>query len=108
VVGAFALAEKDRRYLVTVAASGFAKKTALEEYPSKGRATGGVQAMGLASGDSLVGGVPASASDELVVWTGKDTVLRVAAGAIPTTARDRKGSRLADLPKGETVSGLAL
>ncbi len=107
VVGAFALAEKDRRFLVTVAASGFAKKTALEEYPTKGRATGGVQAMGLAGGDTLVGGAVVATGDELVVWTADDAIFRVAARAIPTTARDRKGSRLADLPKGEPVAGLA-
>lgn len=107
VIAAFALAEKDPRYLVTVAASGFAKKTPLEEYPVKGRATGGVAAIALGPKDALAGAEVAGLKDELLLWTAKDQTLRLAAKAIPTTARDRKGSRIPDLAKDDQPAGVA-
>jgi len=108
VVGALALQEDDGRYLVTLTRFGFAKKTTLSEYPSKSRATGGVQAAALGAGDGLVGGVAASELDELLIWTVKGTVHRLAVASVATAGRDRKGTRLSEIQKGEDVAGLVL
>lgn len=108
VVAAFQVAAKDRRYLATVTTSGLAKKTSLEEYPLKGRATGGVQAAGMAPTDSLVGGVVVEGREEILVWTVGRQVLRLEAKAIPTAGRDRKGARVPGLAKDDRPEGIAL
>ncbi len=107
VVAAFAVAEKDPRVLATVASTSFAKKTPLEEYPSKGRATGGVQAIGLAATETLAAAAVVENRDELLIWTDQEQTVRIFAKEIPTTARGRKGSRLASFPKEERLVGMA-
>ncbi|HEX9017522.1 MAG TPA: DNA gyrase C-terminal beta-propeller domain-containing protein, partial [Chloroflexota bacterium] len=93
--------------LVTATAEGLLKKTPLEEYPVKGRATGGVQAMGITPKDSIRGIAVVDARDSIVIWTDGDDAIRVAARDIATAGRDRKGSRLAAFPKGAALEGLA-
>ncbi|MHB0870980.1 MAG: hypothetical protein ACYC5J_16215, partial [Chloroflexota bacterium] len=83
-------------------------KTALEEYPLKGRATSGVQAAGMAPTDTLVGGVAVDGKGEILVWTAGDQLLRLEARAIPTAARDRKGTRLPDLARDDRPEGIAI
>lgn len=107
VMAAFEVDAKDRRFLVSLSDTGFAKKTPLAEYPVKGRATGGVQATGLGTKDVLVAVAAADARDSLLVWTEDDECIRVAAKDAVTTPRDRKGARLAALPKEARPSGLA-
>ncbi len=106
-MSAFQTAESDGRYLVTVSKAGLAKKTPLKEYPTKGRATGGVQLTGLAPKDAITGIALADAKDQLLVWTDGEECIRIAAKEIATGARDRKGSRPASIPKDGTVAGLA-
>ncbi|MGI5837256.1 MAG: DNA gyrase/topoisomerase IV subunit A [Chloroflexota bacterium] len=107
VIAAFAVAEKDSRYLVTAASTGFGKKTRLDEYPTKGRATGGVQAIGLGTADILAAAEIVEGNGELLIWTETEEPLRVPAKDIPTTARDRKGSLLPGLTKGDKPAGIA-
>jgi DNA gyrase subunit A len=106
VMAAFEVAADDKRHLVAVSSGGMAKKTALSEYPVKGRATGGVQAMGLAPKDTLAGVAVASPRDELLVWTQGQDGHRVPARQVPTAGRDRKGSRLPGLAAGARPAGL--
>ncbi|MHB8993456.1 MAG: DNA gyrase/topoisomerase IV subunit A [Chloroflexota bacterium] len=108
LVAAFPVSGRDRRCLATVTSSGLAKKTALEEYPLKGRATSGVQAAGMAPTDTLVGGVAVDGKGEILVWTAGDQLLRLEARAIPTAARDRKGTRLPDLARDDRPEGIAI
>ena len=107
VMAAFEIGVNDRRYLASISRGGFAKKTVLGEYPLKGRATGGVQAMGLGPKDTLAAVTLTDAKDQLLVWTGDDECVRLMAKDIPTTARDRKGSRPAALPREARPTGMA-
>ncbi|MDO8671993.1 MAG: DNA gyrase subunit A [Dehalococcoidia bacterium] len=106
VLAAFYVSEKDNRYLLAVSAGGFSKKTALSEYPAKGRATGGVQVTGIAAKDRLAAVAVVGTKDEVMLWTAKDLVIRLAAKAIPTQPRDRKGVPVPGLPKGEEPAGM--
>jgi DNA gyrase subunit A len=107
VLAAFRVSADDKRYLATVSRGGMAKKTSLSEYPLKGRATGGVQVMGLGSGDELAGAAVAGPRDDLLAWTQDQDGYRVPAKQVATAARDRKGSRLPGLPPEEKLAGLA-
>ncbi len=107
-VAAFEVAEADGRYLVTVSEDGLAKKTPLKEYPVKGRATSGVAIAGLAAGDRIAGVAVADARDALILWTEDDEGVLVGAKDVATAARDRRGTRLAALPKGARAAGLAV
>ena len=107
VMAAFALAEKDPRYLATLTAAGLAKKTPLEEYPVKGRATAGVQALGLGPKDSLLAVEVAGPREHLLLWTEEEQTLRLPTKGIATAARDRRGSRISDMPQGERPAGMA-
>lgn len=108
VLAAFAVAEKDARYLVSLGSNGFAKKTALAEFPLKGRATGGVAAMGLGPKERLAGAAIAESRDELCVWTEAEEAVRVPAKSIPTAGRDLRGGRLSALPKSDHPAGLSV
>ena len=107
VMAAFEIGADDRRYLASISEGGFVKKTVLREYPLKGRATGGVQAMGLGPKDALAAVALIDTKDQLLVWTGDDECVRLTAKEIPTTARDRKGSRHAALPREARPTGMA-
>ena len=108
VVGAFAIVEDDRRFLATVTTLGSVKRTPLADYPLKGRATGGQAAMGIGRGESFLGGavLGLKVKDELVLILPKDATLRLPAKSVPLAARDGKGKRPADLPKGEAPIGV--
>ena len=106
-MAAFEIAVNDRRYLASISAAGFAKKTSLSEYPLKGRATGGVQAMGVGPKDALAGVTLTDVKDQLLVWTEDEECVRLTAKEIATTARDRKGSRPSALPREARPTGMA-
>jgi len=107
VIAAFPVIERDRRYLATITGTGMLKKTSLEEYPAKGRATGGVAATGLPPKDTLAAAAPLGAKEELLIWTAGDQTLRLEAKAILTMARDRRGPRAAGLAKDDRPVGVA-
>lgn len=107
VIAAFEVGADDRRYLATVSAAGLAKKTAMSEYPLKGRATGGVAVMGLGGKDLLAGVALVGAGDQLLVWTEDQEGFRLTAKQVPSAGRDRKGSRLTGLEKDARPVGVA-
>ena len=108
VLAAFPVAEKDKRVLVTLTREGYAKRTGLDEYPLKGRATGGVQACGLGAKDGLVAATPAALADELLLWTAGGEVARLETKKVASQARDRRGTRLAVLATNDAPTGLAV
>lgn len=107
VIAAFQVGEKDRRYLATITGTGMLKKTPLDEYPAKGRATSGVAATALPPKDVLAAAAPLSMGESLLLWTDQDQILRLEAKAITTMARDRRGSRASALGKDEHPVGMA-
>jgi hypothetical protein len=74
----------------------------------KGRATGGQAAIGLARGESFLDGAVLGKKDELVLLLPKDATLRLPANSVPVAARDGKGKRPTDLPKGEMPIGVTI
>ena len=104
VLAAWPIAPDDERMLVTVTREGFFKRTPLAEYPIKGRATGGVQALRLGSRDELVAATLLESKGKLLVQT--NDVIQITSEDIVLQKRDDRGARLAKLPKGAVVRSL--
>src|SRR5205085_420587 len=73
VIGADSIGEDDDRTLWVASDTGFIKRSALADYPRKGRATGGVATMQLLPKTALVGAAVVSAGEDvlLVAESGK-------------------------------------
>jgi DNA gyrase subunit A len=107
VVGAeYLLAGEEGRFLLAVlTAKGYGKKTSLAEYPTKGRATGGVVTIELIKGDKVAqallvagngagtgAGMGSSPLTEVIVsHTQRGQAGRVVIAALPTTKRANRG-----------------
>jgi DNA gyrase subunit A len=92
VVGADWIDEDDDRALWVASSSGFIKRTALAEYPRKGRATGGVATMQLLPKSAVIGAAVLGAGEDALLIAHSGRTARVTAGELPLVARDRKGS----------------
>jgi DNA gyrase subunit A len=96
--------------LVLVTTQGFGKNTPLEEYPVKGRATGGVittdqkalGTIGLVAGARVV-----QPGDDLTVITRNGMVLRAKVKDIRRMGRAARGVHLVNLQEGDQVASLA-
>jgi DNA gyrase subunit A len=106
VIAAGAVAHRDAGTLVTLAANGIGKRVPLDDFPVKGRATGGVQATppGVPIGAAAVAGPD---SDILVRTTSGQTV-RLASREIPRQGRASRGSVLLKLGADDKVTGAAV
>jgi DNA gyrase subunit A len=92
VVGADWVGDGDDRDLWVAGSNGFVKRTATEEYPRKGRATGGVATMQLAPKTTVVGAAVLSEEEDLLLVTQSGRTARINAEGFPLVARDRKGA----------------
>ncbi len=97
-------------YLMLVTTQGYGKRTALSEYPVKGRATGGVATIDQKNLDKT--GKIASArvvqeGDEVTLISTGGTVLRLKIKDIRPMGRATRGMRMMDLAKGDTVASVA-
>ena len=97
-------------YLMIITTGGYGKRTALDEYPAKGRATGGMATTDKKS-LSIIGKIAAARvvqlEDELTLISTGGTVLRVKVSSLNPTGRSTRGVRMMNLTKGETVVSLA-
>lgn len=92
------------RYLVTVTANGYGKRTPLEEYPTKGRGTGGVLDIAAdARNGQVVATVAVDDGDQLLIITDGGRVIRMRVDDIREVGRRTRGVRLMRLPEGERV-----
>ena len=94
-------------YLLTASEHGYGKRTAIDEFPSKGRAIQGVIAMrtGERNGD-LVGAVQVFAEDEIMLISDQGTLVRTQAGDISATGRNTQGVRLIRLADDAKLVGV--
>ena len=97
-------------YLLVVTTGGYGKRTPLDEYPVKGRATRGVQTINKNALDSI--GRIASArvvqsADDLTMISANGIVLRTKVQAISQSGRSARGVRLMDVGEGNSVASLA-
>ena len=85
-------------FLLTASERGYGKRTAIDEFPVKGRGGQGVIAMrtGERNGD-LIGAVQVFADDEIMLISDQGTLVRTHAAAISLTGRNTQGVRLIKL-----------
>ena len=81
--------------LLTASERGYGKRTALDEFPAKGRGGLGVIAMRTsARNGALVGAVQVFADDEIMLISDQGTLVRTPAGDISLVSRNTQGVRL--------------
>lgn len=97
-----------KSFLVTATNAGFAKRTAVKEWSTKGRGTQGVIAMRLSDErGSLVGAFVAKEKDEVLAISSSGVVIRTAVAEVRATGRDTMGVSMMKLAKGEKVVAVA-
>jgi DNA gyrase subunit A len=92
VVGADWIAEDDDGALWVASSNAWIKRTTLEEYPRKGRATGGVATMQLVGGASVVGAAVIDPNQDVLLVSASGRTARVSTDGVSLVARDRKGT----------------
>ena len=94
-------------FLLTASERGYGKRTAIEEFPVKGRSAKGVIAMltGERNGD-LIGAVQVFADDEIMLISDQGTLVRTHAADVRQTARYAQGVRLIKLADDAKLVGV--
>ncbi|MHC1739536.1 MAG: DNA gyrase subunit A [Anaerolineaceae bacterium] len=96
--------------LLVVTEQGYGKRSKLEEYPVKGRATGGVATIDQKSFEKIgkiVAARVVQADDEITIISSGGIMLRLKTTVISASGRSTRGFKLQDLGKGDTVASLA-
>ena len=93
--------------LLTASEHGYGKRTAMAEFPVKGRGGQGVIAMrtGARNGD-LVGAVQVFESDELMLISDQGVLVRIHASDVSLLGRNTQGVRLIKLAGGAKLAGV--
>jgi DNA gyrase subunit A len=95
-------------YLLVATAGGYAKRTAIEEYPVQGRGGKGVLTVQFDKRrGSLVGALIVDDDTELYAITSGGGVIRTAARQVRKAGRQTKGVRLMNLGAGDTLVAVA-
>lgn len=95
-------------FVVTITDGGFAKRTPVSEWATKGRGILGVRAMRLTEArGSLVGAMVCQASDEIFAIASNGVVIRTKVEEIRPSGRDTMGVTLMNLTGDDTVVAVA-
>jgi DNA gyrase subunit A len=95
-------------YVVTVTDGGFAKRTPVGDWATKGRGILGVRAMKLVEErGSLVGAMVCDENDQLFAIASNGVVIRTRVGEIRPSGRDTMGVTLMNLDDGDTIVAVA-
>jgi DNA gyrase subunit A len=95
-------------YVLTASERGYGKRTAVHEFPRKGRGTQGVIAQeGSERNGPLIAAVQVFSGDELMLISDQGTLVRTRADEVRLVARNTQGVRLINLREGEQLVGLA-
>jgi DNA gyrase subunit A len=95
-------------YLLVATAGGYAKRTAIDEYPVQGRGGKGVLTIQFDKRrGSLVGALVVDDETELYAITSGGGVIRTAARQVRKAGRQTKGVRLMNLGEGATLIAIA-
>ncbi len=94
-------------FLLTASERGYGKRTALDEFPVKGRGIQGVIAMrtGERNGD-LIGAVQVFEDDEIMLISDQGTLVRTHAADVSETGRNTQGVRLIRLAEDAKLVGV--
>ncbi len=99
---------QENTYLLVATAGGYAKRTAIEEYPVQGRGGKGVLTVQFdRRRGSLVGALIVDDDTELYAITSGGGVIRTAARQVRKAGRQTKGVRLMNLGEGDTLVAVA-
>jgi len=93
--------------ILTVTENGFGKRTALEEYPAKSRATKGVVSIKVSERNGpVVGAVQVEEQDEIMLITDNGTLVRTRVNEVSVIGRNTQGVRIIRTVEGEHVVAL--
>jgi len=93
--------------VLTVGASGYGKRTPVEEFPTKGRGTKGVISLRIDERNGTqVGAVLVRPGDEIMLITESGTLVRTAVDGISVLGRNTRGVKLINLGEGQRLAGI--
>ncbi|MCV7302184.1 intein-containing DNA gyrase subunit A [Mycobacterium barrassiae] len=99
---------RENTYLLVATSGGYAKRTAIDEYPVQGRGGKGVLTVQFDKRrGSLVGALIVDDDTELYAITSGGGVIRTAARQVRKAGRQTKGVRLMNLGEGDTLVAIA-
>ena len=99
----FAELQAKEEFVLTVASSGFGKRTSAYEYRVTGRGGKGVELMSLAKGGEVVAAFPVLDSDQIMLVTDGGTLIRCPVDGIRIAGRATRGVRIVNVSEGERV-----
>ncbi len=98
----------ERGAVLTVTANGYGKRTAVDEYPLRGRGGQGVIAMQTSERNGpVIGAVQVDPEHEIMLITNAGTLVRTRVAEISLLGRNTQGVKLISLQPGESLIGLA-
>ncbi len=93
--------------ILTATENGYGKRTVLEEYPAKSRATKGVVSIKVSERNGkVVGAVQVAEEDEIMLISDAGTLVRTRAAEVSTVGRNTQGVTLIRTAQNEHVVGL--
>jgi DNA gyrase subunit A len=90
-------------FVLTVASSGFGKRTSAYEYRVTGRGGKGVELMNLAKGGQVVAAFPVGETDQIMLVTDGGTLIRCPVDGVRIAGRGTRGVRIVNVSEGERV-----
>ncbi|MBS0541476.1 MAG: DNA gyrase subunit A, partial [Proteobacteria bacterium] len=90
-------------FVLTVASSGFGKRTSAYEYRVTGRGGKGVELMNLAKGGQVVAAFPIEQADQIMLVTDGGTLIRCPVDGVRIAGRGTRGVRIVNVSEGERV-----
>jgi DNA gyrase subunit A len=90
-------------FVLTVASTGFGKRTSAYEYRVTGRGGKGVELMRLPDGGQVVAAFPVGESDQIMLVTDGGTLIRCPVDGIRIAGRGTRGVRIVNVSEGERV-----
>jgi DNA gyrase subunit A len=96
--------------LLVISIKGYGKRTTLDDYPVKGRATSGVATAdkkAMAKVGIITAARVVQEPDDLTIVSANGVILRTKVADIPRAGRATRGSRLIELQAGDSVASLA-
>jgi DNA gyrase subunit A len=90
-------------FVLTVASTGFGKRTSAFEYRVTGRGGKGVELMRLPEGGQVVAAFPVGKTDQIMLVTDGGTLIRCPVDGIRIAGRATRGVRIVNVSEGERV-----
>jgi DNA gyrase subunit A len=99
---------EENGYILTVSENGYGKRTAVTEYPCKGRGGKGVIAMTCSERNgSVVGAVQVKSGDEIMLISDQGTLIRTRTDEISQSGRNTQGVRVIRVKGDENLVSMA-